>query len=348
MMDYQKLLRQAASLPDGDAKLTLMEEAIRMLDSLQEVDNAFYERMNYINIAVFLGRGEKAIVAFAWCLAQYDKEPGRFVSHNIMWTYKWIAEHIQRFPQISVEKVEETLADLKRRYQELGYKLRPYYWQKRKFAFERGDLEEAEKYFQLWMEEPRDRMSDCRACERDHQVSYYLEKDLHRAEDLAKSLFQGWEGCRTVPSTTYADFLLPTLQAGKVELAWQYYQTGYPLIRGEKGFIPSVAKHIQFLTVVDKEEAAILLQRHLPEALSLYEKDCQFQFFLAASILFEEIGEYQHTLNIPDHVTYEWLTNEVESIAKKFDGRNGNDGYQKKIIEVREKLEACRKMVKPR
>ncbi|TCP65541.1 hypothetical protein [Baia soyae] len=346
MMDYQRLLKQAESLPNGDTKLALMEEAIRILDSLQEVEEAFYERMDYIEVAIFSGRAEKAIVSFAWCLAQYDKEPERFDSHDVMWTYKWIAEHLPSFLQVHLEKVEETLADLKRRYQELGYKLRPYYRLKRKFALEKGDLEEAEKYFQLWIKEPRDSMSDCWACELDQQISYYLEKDLERAEELAKSLFNGRESCHSVPSTTYADFLLPTLQAGKVELAWQYHQIGYPLIREEKGFIPWVAEHIQFLTVTDKKKAVLLLERHLPEALALYEKDSQFDFFLAASTLFEEIQEYQHTLHIPEHVTYEWLTNEVESIAKQFDKRNGNDSYQKKIVEVREKIEACREMIK--
>lgn len=335
---FEELMEQAETLPNGDTKIVILEEAIRIADLHQDNDQGFYARMELTDVAVDVGRGEKAIVSFAWCLAQYDKNRDQYNDYSMMWHYKWIAARIDQFPQVSLESIDQTLEDLKRRYIELGYSLRVYYQKKYRIAKRKGDMQSLLDYYEKWLDAPRDEMSDCLACEVDDQVGTLL--DLGRFQEAyqkARPVLDQQLSCRSVPHGTFSMFLLPLLKEGRIEEAAEFHQQGYSMIRKEKGFLGSLADHLYYLTIVDIPQAISLLERHLPEALASFEPNRKFDFFLAASILLDYVDDRtKRVLQVPDHVTHEWLNQQVQEIAQQFDTRNQNHTYRDEIEETRE------------
>lgn len=338
---FEELMEQAESLPNGETKIAILEEAIRMADLHQDIEQGFYARMELTDVAVDVGRGEKAIVSFAWCLAQYDKNPGQYNDYSMMWHYKWIAGRIDQFPQVSLESIDQTLEDLKKRYTELGYSLRVYFQKKYRIAKRKGDTLSMLDYFEKWLDAPRDEMSDCLACEVDNQVGTLL--DLGRFQEAyqkARPVLDQQLSCRSVPHGTFSMFLLPLLKEGRLEEAAEFHKQGYSMIRKEKGFLSSLSDHLKYLIIVDIPQAISLLERHLPEALASFEPNRKFDFFLAASILFDYVDERtKHVLQVPDYVTYEWLNQQVNEIAKKFDTRNQNHTYRDRIEKAKQEIQ---------
>ena len=57
--DFQQLIWQARALSHGDAKVALLEEAVRMADSLGDVDAGYRGRMKLVEAATFAGHQER-------------------------------------------------------------------------------------------------------------------------------------------------------------------------------------------------------------------------------------------------------------------------------------------------
>ncbi|TCS93663.1 hypothetical protein [Hazenella coriacea] len=335
------LLVQAEGLPDGETKIQLLEEAIQIADRIQNNDAGFYARLELTTAAIYSGRAEKAFLSFAWCLAQYDKDPSYCDEYNLMWQYKWIANQVDQFPQLSLDKIEQTLEDLKQRFTYSGFNLRPYYQLKHFVAWRRGDITEAKMYLEKWMDTPRDDMADCHACERNEQAIFYLSLgNLEEAYRIAQPIFNQELSCAEVPHITYGQFLLPLCKEGRMEEAAEFHQKGYGMIRQKKGFLKTLAEHIKYLTIIDLHKAASLLEHHLPEALASYEPNSKYHFYLASLILFDYMSDSDiSVLNIPKYVNREWIDQQLFEIAKQFDQRNQNDYYQQKVIQERQWIE---------
>src|SRR5262245_34062754 len=102
------LLSTAALLPKDSAKLAHLQEAVQLADACNDVSAAFQARLELIRAATFSGYPEKALVAFAWCLAQADKTPARFARHEfqLLWEYKWMLNDLSDFPEVTVTQIE--------------------------------------------------------------------------------------------------------------------------------------------------------------------------------------------------------------------------------------------------
>ncbi len=74
--EVEELLRQASYLPDGDMKVMLLEEAVRLADGLEyrSEELQFKTRDLLVQAATFGGHPDKSLVAYSWCLAQLDNE----------------------------------------------------------------------------------------------------------------------------------------------------------------------------------------------------------------------------------------------------------------------------------
>src|SRR4028118_2006681 len=68
----RELFFQSYYLEDGDSKIMLLEEAVRLADICGDFALQYDARDYLINAATFGGAPEKALVAYSWCLAQYD------------------------------------------------------------------------------------------------------------------------------------------------------------------------------------------------------------------------------------------------------------------------------------
>lgn len=350
--DVRALMRQAAILPNGPSQVALYEEAVRLADAHGDVPLAFSARDELITAATFNGWIDRSLVAFSWCLAQCDREPARFDDRRMLWKYKWVANSLKSFPQITLAQIESTIDDMARRYRKHGLSPRPVHGIREQLAIHVGDRDATRRHMKLAEDAPRDSMSDCHACELNADVStlLFLDRDAE-ALDRAAPLLAGRYACKRIPTATFARVLLPMLRAGRVAEAMGYHHKGYRRIAQERDYLDDASDHLIFLALTGNLAKGIkLVERHTPWMLEAsVSQDNRFEFALAARLLFERLrdaGRKRVKVRLPEAFpgvredgSYEPAALEAafladaRALAARFDARNGTRRFAERIEE---------------
>lgn len=357
MSEYRRhveaLLKRAESIPHGLSQVAICEEAVRLADRHQDVCAGFQARMQYVTATMFAGQPEKMLVAYWWLLSTYDRDPESYDAFELLWQYKWVVAALPDFPQISRQQIEEMLRDMQRRYEEVGASLHAVCNKRRAAYLKMGDRAGAEAAHQELARHRRDELSDCKACEMDEEVEFaFFVGDLERGVQRARPILRGEFSCGEVPHLTYARLLRPLLQLGLGHEAMRYHLTGYRKISATPAqFIAQIAKHIEFLTLTDNlSRAGKLLEKHLALAMDTMVLSWRFDMFRAAKLFLERLmdkGRQTLKIRLPEFFPLynemnayrvselaHWFTQRVRELAQRFDERNGNDWYSKKVANV--------------
>lgn len=347
---YQ-LLSQSLDLEDGDAQITLREEAVRLADLGGDLKLQYFAREVFVRSCIFGGATEKGLVAFAWLLAQFDNHPGRFDEWAVLWKYKWINGVICDFPQVPKQRIYEMLDDLEQRALKAGYGLRAVTNQRYRVEKSWDDREKAVEYFRKVEELPTDKLSNCPLCEMDERVSFaiYCGNDK-RALEIAHSILDGDEKCGSVPHRTYANVLLPLIRLGRQNEALRYHLKSYSLIANNKAFLDKVADHMICLTLTENfREASELVEAHFTWTETNRDLFAHFRFFRAAWLLFELLAEQNTWTNLDMERSFPlysadslyqcaelavWFKQKAEGIARRFDARNETDFFMRTITNT--------------
>ncbi|HEX8748891.1 MAG TPA: hypothetical protein VF717_17080 [Pyrinomonadaceae bacterium] len=348
----KELIDRAYYMEEGDERISMLEEAVRLADTTSDVKLQYDARDSFIEAAYFGGVPEKALVAYVWCLAQYDRDPEHFWEWKILWRYKWMVNVICDFPQISKEQIYEMLDDMERRFRQTGRGLRAVY--KYRYRTERffGNRQEALRYYELAEQARRDDLTDCAACETDDQVSYrlYLGDDA-LALRIAEPLLEGRDKCRSVPQRTYARLLVPLLRMGQPEKAWQYHISAYSMIATDRSMLEYLCSNFIFLSLYnDLKGAARLLEKHFrwtEENTNPYDR---FLFHRAAWLFLETAQEAGQTVlalqmarSFPLYDAggsyrtadlKDWFQARARELAARFDARNGTDYFTARLLDM--------------
>lgn len=350
-----ELILQAYRLGEGDTKIAVLEEATRLADICGDPKLAREARDQLVHAATFGGAPEKALVAFSWMLAQYDREgqQDEVSKLTVLWEYKWVLDSIANFPQIGKAQILAMLDDMAARYRRAGYSLRPNYLMRyRLYKF--WDEAEAARYFHKGHETPRDDMSDCRTCELNDVIGFaLLEGDDERAVELAAPIIEGRMRCASIPKITYANLLLPLVRLGRMEGAVSLHREGYRLVAlAPKGSLSSAAEHLEFLVVTRNFDRAVrIFEKHLADASAIADAATKFDYYLASWFLFDRLGEsgratlrLQHVpRSLPFHEeggTYPvarlgaWFLGQCEALAAQFNARNESDYHTRSIRDT--------------
>ncbi|RYZ38781.1 MAG: hypothetical protein EOO71_22580, partial [Myxococcaceae bacterium] len=138
---------QAEALPEGDAKVRALEEAVRLTDAHGDVPLGYELRDSLIDAATFGGYPDKALVAFAWCRGQQKKDPQRFDPEDMLWKQKWVVGRLDEFPHISRKQIADALDDVDQSFAKLDAGKRAALKLRYQMARDMGDTAEAER---LW------------------------------------------------------------------------------------------------------------------------------------------------------------------------------------------------------
>jgi hypothetical protein len=344
----EALLASACGLPCGPARIGLCEEAVRLADTLNDVDLAYHARVSLCDAAMFGGRPDLTIVAFTWCVAQHDRNPDDFDDYQLLWRFKWLVDILPQFPQIDRPTIERMLDDMERRFQASGESLQPI-WLKRRSVYETlGDLEQAAFAHRKYVRLARSPLSDCLACERDSLIDYYCVQGKNALGlKNAEKLFHSGIACAEVPHRTHATVLLPLLKAGRADEAMRHHRLGYALVKGNPAFGRYQGAHIAFLALTGNDSRVLrLLEKHVVDNLEEVDPMREFSFFRYAWLAVEAIAKRRKKakLRLPPlskSITgagdYELadVAGEFEAraldLAKRFDKRNGNDYYTRMV-----------------
>lgn len=347
--DYRQqigeLMDQAYEAEGTRQQLMLIDQAVRLADAHQDERLSFDLRGYLIEVGTFRGAPEMALAAFTWCLGMCDRRPDEFDETELLWSYKWIANELWDFPQLSREQIESSFQDMTRRYQRAGYGLGPIYKLRMRKSLECGDDGHAE-YFEKWRNAPHDvAASDCVACEQNDLVCYLGDTgDYEQALRAAQPIIDGRMHCAEIPHLTYA--LLPHVyfHLGQHGEAEKVQRRGYKLIHDNPEFLREVARHLEYLSLAGQFDRGVtLFEKHLGWAMEAFRLGASFQFHLAAAMLLRglrrqgrpelklrlprDFAGYREDGRYPLPVLSEEVERTVNELAKRFDQRNGNDHF---------------------
>ena len=295
------------------------------------------------------------LVAFAWMLAQFDRDPDAYDAQRLLWQYKWVVNALPDFPQITRAQIEEMFADMERRYRAAGASMETIFFKIRAVAYKMGDLAAAADAHLALAGVSRDDLSDCLACEVDAKAEYlFIQREYEQGVIAAGPILRGRLSCSEVPQVTYAQLLGPLLRLDRGDEAMQHHLVGYKMIaRNPVEFIPQMAEHVEFLALTDNLPRAVrLFEKHVALALESPCPAWRFRFFLAAKLLCERLAEAgRDTVKLKMPQTFptrsdagqqragdlvNWFTADLTDWAGRFDARNGNDFFHKRIADLAE------------
>ncbi|MBP1905977.1 hypothetical protein J2Z32_002625 [Paenibacillus turicensis] len=351
-MDFDELMEEAYSLPDGKAKLDILEQAVRVADAAGDIEQGFEARSEIVEFGSFHGYPMKALVAFSWQLGQYDKNPELFDEYSLLWSYKWVLDRITSFADISRTQIDNLLADMKTRYLASGYSDRSYHYYKAHTFTEFGELEAAQAEWDIVKSMERDDMSDCLACEQNRLVEFMSKLgDDEGTIAAAEPILHGGMSCGEVPHVTISKVLFPLLRLGRKEEADKLQRKGYKLIKGNRDFLYHQGEHVGYLTLTDPIKGLEVFEEYITSSMD-HENPLDVMIFNAHSAnLFSRLAEenINYQIKLPTGHPCEHLSSDVQALsryfkslalatAEKLDHRNKNSYY----VTLVEKLSTYR------
>ena len=351
------LLERTYDLPEGSpVRLELLEQAVRLADSLGDVEAGWDARDALMEAATMGGHPEKTLVAFGWSLAQFDRLGDQYGwdEEDLLWKYKWVINSLWNFPSITAAQIEAAFTDFQARLERAGYGPRTLYYFRWIYQSSRGDSSASEHWRTQWSHAKRDDISDCSACEASFLVDYQRDQPKEALE-AAKLILNGRLRCAEVPHVTLAAVLEPMLRSGEFEEAVRTHLRGYKMIRDNQEFLISAGQHMAFLAYTHNLPAATkLFERHLPWALETADLNRRYSFYVDALALLRRLrdaGQSHMQLQVPQTFAVQaspdgleiaaleaYLLSEATAIAAAFDARNGTDKFTRGLALTDELL----------
>src|SRR5438874_9151542 len=112
LSEIDELMTHAERLPDGAAKVAVVERAVQLADLHNDIPTAFRVRVRLMGAALSGGLSDMLLVAFSWCLSQQERDPTQFPENDILWQFRWVISELVEFPNVSKTQIEELFADM--------------------------------------------------------------------------------------------------------------------------------------------------------------------------------------------------------------------------------------------
>ena len=353
--DPEFMLMMSGFMDEGPTKIAYVEEIVRLADAAENHDLAFNARMELVSAGTFGGAIERAIAAFGWCLAYWDRNPEAVDPNTILWRYKWIVDNLPDFTHISREKMFEMIEDFGRRYEKIGASRYTYHEIRASVAICIGDNSMLQKAIADRSKYKPDSMSDCKACRTNFEVAYWLYlREYKKALSTAKPILDGKESCRILPFAIHCKLIEPLMRIGNSELAKEMHLKSIDQITRDPANWARAYSHILFLTMTGNfAKARKVVETIWPLVDAAYDQNGKYNFYRSAYYLMRRLSESKDAkrlkIRVPkknelaSDVTQrtvdairDWFHCQAKTLASQFDARNGNDLYASELKEQEE------------
>lgn len=347
----------------GKQALEVLRYAIHEADRHQDIPYMFAFRIKFCRESTFYGDGLELMVMFPELLALADKYPdqpgdARFVfkyeAEHVMWVYKWILDTCADFYQISMEDCKNFFEDYRKRCVSMGLSLRNYYAALYGFYWQIDD-KFSEECFHKFEKLPRDSHSDCKACERNMEIQFYLDRgNLKKADKLSQDIesfrltcggrekWSAWLRMKIAHMNYYLD-------QGEYEKALEYCRLVERRMNGETEY-ECWDDFLVCYAHTDMGKALKIYKEHWKEWINIRCPMDMFEAEKSICIFFKELKKVRKGATIKIHYDssfplyqeegqykivdlFEFYYLRAKDLAEKFDLRNGTDYYKQKLEE---------------
>ena len=185
------------NLPHGRARMAAIKSAIEKADMHNDITFMLYFREDLCEESCFYSDETEMMVVFPEILNLIDRHPDtpstqfdtayKNAMEHVLWVYKWVVGRCSGFYQVPMEDCIKFFEDFKKRSISYGFNLKPYY--KLLYRFYSFDDEKSDKAFHKYEKLPRDGNGDCKACDRNTEIGFYLDKDeFEKAKVLSEDI----------------------------------------------------------------------------------------------------------------------------------------------------------------
>jgi hypothetical protein len=307
--------------------------------------------------AQLAGQPERMIVHFSWCLSHCDRDPTRFDEQDLLWRYcAWITAKMRMTPAVTREQIDAVFEDILRRYRRHGLNLRPVFEERAMTAAYLGDLDRAAADWDERNRLPPDRTYGDLFADRATDLLYwFFRADEARALEIGEGLLADLRRPGRSAHFIFTYVLALLARAGRLEEALRLQALQYPHLRDKVMYLAEVGHHMELLAVVGREdEAARLLERHLPWLYLTRESFDVFHFNLTADFVLRQLaatGTPEVSLRLPKECPARRLDGRYDTslladhfaagaaeVARRYDARNGNDFFTRRPAEALRRL----------
>jgi tetratricopeptide (TPR) repeat protein len=338
--EIRAALEQGHAMPDGRAKAQLLET---LAERARENGGAALEAEVLINLChayEYAAEREKLPVVFGRLLPLLDQHPAEVegLSHTIHWMLKWMTFGLYDNPAVPMPVINRWLDELESRYRQHGYSPRPVLALRSRVARHLGDSEVAAALMEQSIAAPRDRMTDCEACEHgdwgDSRVD--VGDDAGALEHWAPVLGGGLS-CKEEPHRVLAKTLLPLLRLGRADEARGAFLRGYPLVAHNVSLMYYLAYHLEFCALTGNEARGLEILAEHAGWLTDMQADVGTQLDLSVgmAILLRRLTVLGHgalpvgTGTVDSHLSA--LEPRIAELSASYDARNGNTAVSDRV-----------------
>ena len=343
-MSFAEEIIAVNQMPFGEARTAAAESVVRRIEAEGERDVLAWGLSELVEAYTFAGNSDRAFVAFARMLRLWDESPELFDqsdTFNLFWEYKWIADGVCEFPQISCDQAEEFFVDMERRYRLEGLGLSAVRVSRFNWAWRAG-APDAEDLRQAWRSTPSDEFDDCAACVIGTQVAFLLEHGRYE-ECLALGATQR-DSCNIEPTKTHHALALAELLNGDSAAALRHHRLALATFEGKtRELAPSRGQCFELLARGGQIERALRSLRNedaslLEQASSPLDRLLFLLGVLAGLSANEDRADLETGLTGSGRETlgglHAWVLAAVTKIAAGFDERNGNAHYRERVAHA--------------
>ena len=164
---FARLSLAADEAPIGMERVRAHEMALRLAQSNQSFAEEFVARIDLTQALYYVPDDPHTLVHFTWLRRALDpvhelEEDDR---HAVLWRLKWAIDLIETLPEVPLSALVAAIDDVEEVYRAEGAALRPVHAARARLAQHLGDRDAVARELSAWLAEPRDRHSDCLACE---------------------------------------------------------------------------------------------------------------------------------------------------------------------------------------
>ena len=262
-----EMLDQARNMMPGPGQIALVERVIAHADAQHLTELAFLARMEATPSYMNVGEPTKALVTFAWCVSEFDRDPTKYeqIYPELLWHFKYAVGTLTTNPEVPLDRTYAVLDDMERRWRETGHSLHAVYSHRHRVARHIGDVETAARYYDLWCAAPRDELSDCAGC--DPEMKAYWLKLIGRDDEaiaMGTTVLSGEWTCHQQPQDMLTTLMVPYVRTGRLEEARDAHRRAYLAHRSKIADLAEIAEHIEFCARTGNEARALeMVERHL-------------------------------------------------------------------------------------
>ncbi len=296
MFTPQQIIHQINNMEHGAARLETIAQAVKDADDAAQHYWRLYFRYQYIKESTIHGDNFKGMICFPEYLRIFDEHPELQddMYHDMMWAFKWLIGNLDDYYQIPLAEVNHYFEEFKKRSQQYGFSLRTYYMKLTTFWLEIHP-EEAFRAYENFKRYPRNRNSDCEACELNYEMKIALaQNNPEQALKIAEPILQHEKHCAEIPHVTYASLARYYFLQKNFSEAAYYANLCNALIQGKQEFLREAGWLLEIYSCIDNNQGWRLFKYSLENFMNCHNPMMKMLFSRGAWRLLETIsGEMQ-------------------------------------------------------